>query len=499
MACTIRESSPFSAAQGELEAVLREAGLFVAREFSAPSDRPIIPRVPQDQFDRLVSSALPEEGQSLDSVRQRAEAFLARYTARLLPAGFSAMVTASPNPYALLAEILACAVNQHVMRGDVCELACRLEQRVIGWLGKFMEYPAASGTLTSGGATANLLAIAAARTSALGSGVRRRGLDGVPLVAYASSQTHVSTMRAMDILGIGADNLRTLPVDNRYRLDLAALEDAVRSDRDAGRRPFAVVAQGGSVAVGAVDPLDAIAGLCERERLWLHVDAAYGGPAAGVEPAKQLFRGLARADSVTVDPHKWLSVNYECGCLLVKRAEGLEAAFAPDEASYLKSDTATDAPDFMNRGIEFSRGFRALKLWATFVGLGARKLRMAISQDIHLAEHFAGLLARDDHWALCAPPSLSIITFRFVPDSGLSSDYLDALNERIPAALRADGRMYLGSARIDGRIALRSCLINHRVTDADVAGWVRIIKERGMCLHRDNRAWWTKPVRQSPS
>jgi len=486
----IRNQSPFAFTEEQLTMAFSAAGAFVAREFSAPTARPVIPRVPQHVFDELIGTDLPSEGQSLEAISGEAQEFLANYTARLVPPGFSAMVTTSPNPYALLADILACAVNQHLARGDVAEFGSRLEERVVCWVGEFVGYPAGSGIITSGGASANLCALAAARTAVLGSDVRRRGLNGTQLVAYASTETHISTERAIDVLGIGAENLWRIPVDAHFRLDVRTLANAIQTDRAAGAVPFAVIAQGGSVATGAVDPLDELATLCERERLWLHVDAAYGGPAAAVEPTRHLFAGLARADSVAIDPHKWLYVNYECGCLLLKSARALEAAFGVEGASYLRADAATDAPDFMSRGIDFSRGLRALKLWATFAGLGSNRLRLAISQDIQLAAQFADLVSSSHQFELCAPASLSIVVFRFVPEGGLSAVYLDALNRRIPAALRDDGRIYFGSTYIGGRVVLRVCLINHRVTDQDLLDWLAIVTEVGNALHSDQATWW---------
>lgn len=489
----IRQTSPFAVSSEELAAALSDAGAFVAREFMNPTPRPIMPRVPQDVFDEIIVGALPSKGLSLDAISKQAQGFLANYTARILPAGFSAMVTTSPNPYALLADILSCAVNQHLARGDVGEFGSRLEERVLRWIGDFIGYPAASGILTSGGASANLIALGAARTAALGAAVRRRGLNGAPVIVYASTETHISTERAIDVLGIGSDNLRKISVDEGFRLDVSALEEAIQADRARGLIPLAVIAQGGSAATGAIDPLEEIASVCEREKLWLHVDAAYGGPAAAVEPAKQAFRGLARADSVTVDPHKWLYVNFECGCLLTKRSRMLEAAFGGEGASYLRPDVPTDAPDFMSRGIEFSRGLRALKVWATFAGLGADKLRLAISQDMRLASEFAELLSRSAQFELRAPPSLSIVVFRFIPVPGLRPDYLDALNRRIPPALREDGRIYFGSTLVGRGVVLRVCLLNHRVTDADLAEWVSIVVDVGNALHRDRENWWREP------
>jgi aromatic-L-amino-acid decarboxylase len=484
----IREASPFSVSADDLENAFANAAAFVAREYNSPSLRPIVPTISQSVFDGIIATALPENGMPLNALADHAQDFLAHCTARLLPAGFSAMVTTSPNPYALLADILACAVNQHLARGDVCEFAARLEERAIQWIAQFTGYPAASGTLTPGGASANLVALMAARTAVLGKAGRNNGLNGTSLVAYASTESHISVERAIDVLGIGTDNLRRLPVGSDFRVNTDALRSAIASDRAAGHIPFAVIAQGGSVTTGAVDPLSDIAQICSRENIWLHVDGAYGGAAAAVAP--EIFAGLALADSVTIDPHKWLYVNYDCGCVLTRRPLVLEQAFGAETASYLRADSQTDAPDFMNRGIDFSRGFRALKVWATFAGLGANKLRLAISQDIALAAKFGEMLAADRRFEIVSQPSLSIVTFRFVPEDKPDRDYVNALNSRMPSALRKDGRIYLGSAQVAGATALRVCLINHRVTDRDLGAWLEIIAEMGNALHRERLDWW---------
>jgi aromatic-L-amino-acid/L-tryptophan decarboxylase len=486
----IRSSSPFGVSAEALEAALSDAGVFVANEFVAPTQRPILPRISQAQFDAIIGTQLPQTGRGLDEVSRDAKEFLSRHTARIVPPGFSTMVTTSPNPYALLADVLACAVNQHVARGDVAEFASRLEMRCIEWIGAFLNYPAASGVLTSGGTAANLLALAAARANVLGEDARRKGVGGARLTAYASAEAHSSIERAVNILGIGTDYLRRIPVDACFRIQPQALEAAIQTDRAQGLTPFAVIAQGGSVVTGSVDSLDEVAAICERQRLWLHVDAAYGGPAAAVEEGRSVFAGLQRADSVTIDPHKWLYINYECGCLLFRKSGVVEAVLGGNSASYLKSDIATDAPDFMGRGLEISRGFRALKVWATFTGLGAQTLRLAISQDIRLAGYLAQLVDAHAHFELCAPTVLSIVVFRFVPASSTSEGFINALNERIPAELRSDGRIYMGSVRLGERVALRACLINHRVTDHDIRAWLEILTETGRKLDRDQAQWW---------
>jgi aromatic-L-amino-acid/L-tryptophan decarboxylase len=486
----IRNESPFSVSAEAFASALSAAGVFVADEFVTPTPRPILPNVPQAEFDAIVAPELPQVGRSLEAVSRDAREFLSRYTARILTPGFSTMVTTSPNPYALLADVLACAVNQHVARGDIAQFASRLEERCIQWIGSLLNYPVASGVLTSGGTSANLVALAAARSAVLGEDVRRNGVGGAQLTAYASFEGHSSVERAMNILGVGTEKLRRIPVDSGYRIETEALEAAIQADRAAGLTPFAVIAQGGSVVTGSVDPLDEVAAICERHRLWLHVDAAYGGPAAAVDETRSLFRGLERADSVTVDPHKWLYINYESGCLLFKKAGVVEAALGSNSASYLKADVETDAPDLMGRGVDISRGFRALKVWATFSGLGAGNLKLAISQDIRLAAYLEQLASANPRFEVCAARALSIVVFRFIPESSQREDYVNALNERIPSALRTDGRIYMGSVRLGARVALRTCLINHRVTDRDIVDCLDILAETGSKLDRARAQWW---------
>jgi len=342
--------------------------------------------------------------------------------------------------------------------------ASEIEAQTARWLGEFLGYPAGGGFFTSGGTLSNLSALLAAREDAL-PGARARGLEGRRVAAYTSAEAHYSVARAVEAMGVGADHLRSIPIDRERRLDPDALAEAVQADRRAGIVPLAVVATAGTTLTGAVDPLDAVADVCEEHGVWLHVDGAYGLPAAATEEAAPLFRGLNRADSVSVDAHKWLYMPKACGVLLVRRLDSLLDAFGHEEAYFPHDGERLHAAD---AGLEYSRPFRALKLWLAFRVHGAAALRAAISRNLAQARLCYDLVSLSpDLGPLPSPPKLSIVPFR----------HLAGDNREIVRRLQAGGDVWLSSAEIDGRVHLRPCFVNYRTTDEDVHALVELVLE----------------------
>jgi aromatic-L-amino-acid decarboxylase len=287
---------------------------------------------------------------------------------------------------------------------------------------------------------------------------------------------HYSITRAVELLGIGSENLRALPIDEHRRLRPEALAEALDADVAGGVTPVAVVASAGTTLTGAVDPLDSIADVCAERRVWLHVDGAYGLPAAGVPSMRHVFRGVERADSVSLDAHKWLYLPKACGVVLVRRGEDLENVFAHQEG-YLPHQThELHAVDIT---LEYSRPFRALKFWLAFRAHGAPAFRDAIERNLAEARLLFEEVQRHDDLEALAPPQLSIVPFRHVPD-GVAD--VDAHNATLAETLQADGRVYLGSCLIDGRVYLRPCFVNFRTTEEDVLALVDITREVGSRL-----------------
>jgi aromatic-L-amino-acid decarboxylase len=385
---------------------------------------------------------------------------------------YFAFVASSGLEIAVLGDALASChdVNLAVVAGA----ADLVERQTLDWLGQAFGYPVATGTFSSGGTVSNMTALAAARERAL-PGSRQTGLSGRPCALYASADVHESVTRAAELLGIGRDRVRRIPIDANRRMQPDACAEAIDADRSAGVAPVAVVATAGTTLTGAVDPIDELADVCQARGVWLHVDGAYGLPAALVESHAPLFKGLARADSVTVDAHKWLFVPKACGVLMVRDAEWLERSFS-HHATYVPHEPGEH--DAVDRTLEYSRPFRALKLWLALRVHGLAAFRSAIERNLSEARLFADLVKERDELELLGEPELSVVPFRHVA----TNRPLDEHNRTLAAALRADGRVYVSGADIDGTACLRPCFVNFRTSADDVRVLRDVVIELGAGL-----------------
>jgi aromatic-L-amino-acid decarboxylase len=357
--------------------------------------------------------------------------------------------------------------------------ATEIEQQAVRWVSEFVGFPATIGAFTSGGTISNMTALAAAREQAL-PGSRSTGLFGRRVAVYCSAEVHYSITRAVELLGIGSENLRDLPLDGSRRMRPDALAEAIDRDLADGVTPVAVVATGGTTLTGAIDPIGPIADVCAERRVWLHVDGAYGLPAASTTSHEGPFHGLGRADSVSVDAHKWLYLPKACGVVLVREHDALTRAFAHEQGYLPHQQHELHAVDIT---LEYSRPFRALKLWLAFRAHGAEQFRLAIEQNLHEADllyRTAGAAA--DFQTMAASPQLSIVPIRHAPE-GVRD--LDAHNQALAKAIQADGRVYLASALIDGQVWLRPCFVNFRTTDEDVLAIVDVARELGERIARE--------------
>jgi aromatic-L-amino-acid decarboxylase len=426
-----------------------------------------------DALGRVLAGGLPEGAtpvlEALDDAAQVLDESLAPARPR-----YFAFVGSSGLEVAVLADALTSAYDVNLAtHAGVADL---VERQALDWVGRFVGYPASGGAFTSGGMVSNLTALVAAREFAL-PGVRETGLAGRPGAMYCSAEAHYSVQRAAEVLGIGADNLRSIPLDDRRRMIVAEAAAAIDADLAAGITPVAVVATAGTTLTGAVDPIGELADICAERGVWLHVDGAYGLPAAAAPATAALFAGLDRADSVSVDAHKWLYLPKACGVVLVRDGAALERAFVHDEAYMLHSDDGLNAVD---RTLEYSRPFRALKLWLAFRVHGAAAFREAIGDNIVLARRLAEIIrAHPELELVVAEPQLSTVPFRHVPP-GVAD--LDAHNLALVEALQHDSRVYVSSASIDGRACLRPCIVNFRTTEEDVQALVDVAVEMGRSL-----------------
>ena len=366
---------------------------------------------------------------------------------------FFARIGSPSNYVGVLADAAAAGFNVFAGSWTGGSGPATVELVVLDWLRELCGMPEGTeGVLTSGGSVANLAGLAAARAARLGDRPRPEA------VAYVGGQAHASVLRGLRLLGLGESQVHVLGGDAAFRLAPDALRAAVEADLAAGLRPFCVVATAGTTSTGAVDPLRELAAVCAEHGMWLHVDGAYGAPAALCEPGRAVLDGLELADSLVLDPHKWLFQPYEIGCILVREPGALERAFALD-GPYLR-DTAGGAVDFRNRSVQLTRGGRALKLWLSVRVFGLDAFRRAIAHGIALAEHAEALLARRPGWEVVTPAQLGIVTFRRAGD--------DALQTRIAAAMAEDGFAVPSTTVLAGRVVLRLCTINPRTTFEDV-------------------------------
>ena len=442
----------------EFQALAARVTDLATRFLAALPTLPAFPKVSgRDTRDRF-SEPLPESG-----LKEAALEMLEDVVSMSRPPSprFYAYVLGSGEPVAALADLLASVLNQNVTAWRSAPVGVTIERQVIEWLGVALGCSGFGGNLCSGASVANLMALAMARDAK-----RPASASGARALVYASSEVHMSIPKAMALLGLGRENLRLVPVDSSWRMDVGALRAAIEADAASGGRPIAVVATAGTVNTGAVDPLEAIAALSRQHDLWLHIDGAYGALSALASPER--MRGLALADSLSLDPHKWLYQPVDCGALLYRNPAAARASFSQtgEYARAFGSDPL-EAFSFFEESIELSRRFRALKLWLSLRYHGAEAFRAAIRADLRHARDLARMIGNTAELELMAPVELSAVCFRY--RSGICDSDLDRLNAAILKRVIERGRVYLSNASLTGRFALRACFVNHRTTDTDVA------------------------------
>ena len=459
-----------------MRAMGRRVADLVAEHLATLREQPVIANgLPADARRRLAE--LPEAPADFDGLLDTLRRDVLAYTAREPHPGFMGYVPGCPSFPAVMGDWLATGWNVFAGVWPIAEGPNALELAVLEWFRGWIGMPAGSGgLLTNGGSGATLTAVVAARHHVVGDDATL-----LPrLAVYASDQAHSAVLRAAWIAGVPRAQVRVLPSDADFRLDVGALRRAMREDRERGLVPMLAAVSAGTTNTGAVDPLDEAADACAAEGVWLHADAAYGGFAALSARGRPLLAGLGRCDSVALDPHKWLYVPFECGCLLAREPERLRAAFQilPD---YL-SDVAARSGDvnFADYGEQLTRQSRALKVWLGVRTFGLAAIRAEVDRALDAAEH-AERVARAVGLEVTAPARLGVVCFRVRPE-GLDDAALDALNERVNAAVNADGRYLISSTRLRGRFTLRLCALGYRTTMADVEGVVRLAAAEGRRL-----------------
>lgn len=465
---------------------LSEAFVDLATEyFATVSKRKVFPETSGEDLKREFNRPAPLAGESLQTLLDDCRKIIEGSRHNGHPRFFGYVASPSTPPGAV-ADLLASALNSSVTSWRSAPAATQIERTVVGWLGSLIGYDDnAQGLLTSGGSMANLTALLIAHRVKAGGQVSSLGVqsEGAPMTIYASDQVHLSLVKAADILGLGQRNFRLVPSDDSFCLSIAALRSAIDDDLRQGMKPFCVIGNAGTAGTGAIDSLREVATVAAEYNLWFHIDGAYGAPAAMVEAQHTKFDGLSLADSISLDPHKWLYTPVDCGCLLFRDAAAARKAFVTD-ADYIKVHEIGESETFAfwDYGIELSRRFRALKVWLTLKYYGARRVAEAIADDIAMANYMAQRVRDAEDFELLAPVQLSICCFRHVP-SRLASQIaradnaeerarlqaeLNRLNERMMHRVQRGGQAYLSNAMLRGKFALRACIINFRTTRADI-------------------------------
>ena len=423
--------------------------------------KPISPPTTGEESFRLFHAPLPEQGlgeHALDDIAVVINA------SRVQNGRFFGYVLGSGEPVGAVADLVASVLNQNVTAWRSGPAAVMIEKTVVGWLAQAIGCGDFRGYLTGGGSSANLMGLTMAREAI--ARANERGITGRAVV-YASEEIHMSIPKSVALLGVGRDNFRVIPTDTGLRMDLKALEAEISHDKAEGKTPLAIVASAGTVKTGAIDPLVQIAGIARQHGAWFHIDGAYGALAAIAEPEK--FSGMNLADSISLDPHKWLYQPLDCGCLLYRSADAAQQAFS-HSGDYARALTADPVEGFafFEESLELSRRFRALKLWISLRYHGLAAFRESIKKDLSQAHRLAEAIKGEPKLELIATGELSAVCFRFRARGAKADEELNQFNLQLLGRIVKRGRVYLSNAAIAGKFCLRACIVNHRTTDVDV-------------------------------
>ncbi len=441
-----------------------------------PAESPAVVREALD-----ARRSIPKDGADPAQLLNHATDLLINHSLFNAHPRFWGYVTSSAAPIGALGDLLAAAINPNVGAWLLSPMASEIEAQTIRWISEMIGYPAGcTGLFVSGGNMANLVCFLAARQAKSGNDIRSRGVDGARLRVYCSKETHTWIQKAADISGIGTDSIRWIAVDDDLRINVRALRQQILADIDSGDRPFLVIGTAGTVGTGALDPLPELAAVSREFDLWFHVDGAYGGLAAVLPDAPDEFSGMGEADSIAVDPHKWLYAPLEAGCAMVRIPERLRDAFAYHPPYY---HFGVEATNYFDLGPQNSRGFRALKVWLSIQQVGRSGYERMIADDIRLSRILFNLVSSYPELEGLTQ-SLSIATFRFVPrdleqKTAPVESYLDQLNRELLTQLQHSGEAYISNAVIHGKFALRACIVNFRTSLTDIEALPSLVVRLG--------------------
>jgi glutamate/tyrosine decarboxylase-like PLP-dependent enzyme len=452
------------------------------------SERPVTTGETPKEIQKLLGSAsLPENGAPVSELFSKTSDLLLNHSLLNGHPKFFGYITSSPTQIGALADMLAAVVNPNVGANILSPVATAIERQTVRWLAEFIGVsPSYGGILVSGGNMANLTAFLAARTAKAPKSLKENGLLNTPheMVFYCSKATHTWIDKAAVLFGHGTKAIRWIPTDDDNKMNTAILSQTIKDDIKNGKKPFLVIGNAGDVSTGVVDDLSEIASVCRSHGLWFHIDGAYGIPAAVIPGYKSLFDGIREADSIALDPHKWLYAPLEAGCTLVKNPQHLIDTYSAHPV-YFNFDSHDDQPNlnYYEYGFQNSRGFRALKVWMALQQAGKNGYIKMINEDIELSKLlFESAQKHPELEALTQ--SLSIATFRYVPlNHGQDENYLNTLNEKLLNELEQGGEVFLSNAVIAGKYCLRACIVNYRTSEKDILETIDIIVLEGRKVH----------------
>jgi aromatic-L-amino-acid/L-tryptophan decarboxylase len=442
---------------------------------------PVLARVKPGEIAAALPAAAPEEPEPFDAIMADFERILVPGLTHWNHPRFFAYFAITASAPGVLADFLSAALNQQAMLWRTSPAATELEAVSLGWLRRLIGLPDSfEGVIYDTASIATMTAMVAARETAVAE-VRAKGLAGrsdVPRVrVYGSDQTHSSIDKAVIAIGLGHESLTKIPTDGEFRMRVDALADAIAADRAAGILPIAVVPTVGTTSTTSIDPVVQVADICARERLWMHVDAAYGGVAAMLPSHKHILNGAERADSLVVNPHKWLFTPFDLSAFYCRRMDVVRAAFALTP-EYLRTSEAPEVKNLMDTGVQLGRRFRALKLWMILRSFGARQIRAHIADHIRLAGELASWVDAHPDFERLAPVPFSVVCFRWKPEATTMTEAsLDAANERIIDAVNGTGEVFLSHTRLNGRLALRVAIGHLHTTDVHVRRVWELLQE----------------------
>jgi len=452
------------------------------------SEKPVTSAETPKQIQAVLGNAtLPEDGASVSELFDKATDLLLNHSLFNGHPKFFGYITSSPTPIGALADLLAAAINPNVGANILSPMATAIEKQTVKWLAEFIGVsPAYGGILVSGGNMANLTGFLVARTAKAPKGMKENGLANASaeMVFYCSKATHTWIDKAAVLFGHGSKAIRWIPTDADNKMNTQILLSTITNDLREGKKPFLVIGNAGDVSTGAVDDLSEIAAICKAHDLWFHIDGAYGVPAAAIPQEKILFNGIQEADSIAIDPHKWLYAPLEAGCTLVKNPRRMIDTYSAHPV-YYNFDSSVDEPviNYYEYGLQNSRGFRALKVWMALQQVGRNGYIKMITEDISLSRLLFEKVQKHSELE-AVTQNLSITTFRYVPltcsqDDQTDENFLNTLNEKLLNQLQHGSELFLSNAVVAGKYCLRACIVNFRTSKKDIQEIVEIVVREG--------------------